>query len=237
MKAVILAGGFGKRLKPLTDDKPKPMLDIAGAPILEWQIDWLKKSGIKEIVICAGYLKNTVIDHIGSGQRYGVNVGYSVEEKPLGTGGAIKNAKSLINGDSFLVMNGDVLTDLDPWKLVRDLENQKNTLGSIAAVPLRSPFGVIEIEDGLAHGFREKPILPEYWINAGVYCLSIGILPFLPSNGNLEATVLPKLAKEGKIRVTKYDKVRWRSIDSHKDIEEAAKEFESLVPRRPRKLS
>lgn len=237
MKAVILAGGFGKRLKPLTDDKPKPMLDIAGAPILEWQIDWLKKSGIKEIVICAGYLKNTVIDHIGSGQRYGVNVGYSVEEKPLGTGGAIKNAKSLINGDSFLVMNGDVLTDLDPWKLVRDLENKKKTLGSIAAVPLRSPFGIIEIEDGLAHGFREKPILPEYWINAGVYCLSIGILPLLPSNGNLEATVLPKLAREGKISVTKYEKVRWRSIDSHKDIEEAAKEFESLVPRKPRKLS
>ncbi|MGI0084671.1 MAG: nucleotidyltransferase family protein [Nitrososphaerales archaeon] len=232
MKAVILAGGLGKRLKPLTDDKPKPMLDIAGFPILEWQIDWLSRHKIKEIVICAGYLKNAVIDHVGSGQKYGVNVGYSVEEEPLGTGGAIRNAKSLIHGDNFLVMNGDVLTDLDPWRLVRELDSGKSILGSIAAVPLRSPYGIIEMDDGLARGFREKPILPEYWINAGVYCLSTDIPGLLPANGNLEATVLPKLAKEGKIRVTKYNKVRWRSIDTHKDIEEAQREFKEIAPRK-----
>lgn len=234
MKAVILAGGFGKRLKPLTDDKPKPMVDIAGVPILEWQIYWLSKHGVKEIVICTGYLKNTVIDHIGSGQKYGVNVGYSVEEEPLGTGGAIKNAQSLIYGDNFLVMNGDILTDLDPWKLVKELDSNRSTLGSIAAVPLRSPYGIIEIEEGFARGFREKPTLSDHWINAGVYCLSTRILGLLPANGNIEATVLPKLAKEGKIRVTKYNKVRWRSIDTHKDIEEAEKEFSDVVPKKRR---
>ncbi len=232
MKAVILAGGYGKRLKPLTDDKPKPMVEVAGVPILEWQIDWLERYHIKEIVICTGYLKNTVIDHIGSGQKYGVSVGYSVEEEPLGTAGAIKNAKSLISGDHFLVMNGDILTDLDPWKLVKELETSKNAMCSIAAVPLRSPYGIIEIDDGLALGFREKPTLADYWINAGVYCLSTQMLLLLPGNGNLEASVLPKLAREGKIRVTKYNKVRWRSIDTHKDIEEALKEFGDLVPKK-----
>jgi mannose-1-phosphate guanylyltransferase len=232
MKAVILAGGFGKRLKPLTDDKPKPMVEVAGVPILEWQIDWLARHDIKEIVICAGYLKNTVIDYIGSGQKYGVNVGYSVEEEPLGTAGAIKNARSLIYGDNVIVMNGDILTDLDPWKLVKELELHRNTLCSIAAVPLRSPYGVIEISDGLARGFREKPTLSDYWINAGVYCLSTQMIPILPSKGNIESSILPKLAKEGKIRVTKYEKVRWRSIDSHKDIEEAKKEFGDDVPKR-----
>lgn len=232
MKAVILAGGFGKRLKPLTDDKPKPMVDIAGVPILEWQIYWLSRHKIKEIVICTGYLKNAVIDHVGSGQKYGVNVGYSVEEEPLGTGGAIKNAKSLIHGDNFLVTNGDILTDLDPWKLVKDLDSSKSTLCSIAAVPLRSPYGIIEIDNGLARGFREKPTLSDYWINAGVYCLSTNILDLLPSNGNIEATVLPKLAKQGKIRVTKYQGVRWRSIDTHKDIEEAQREFRDIAPKK-----
>jgi mannose-1-phosphate guanylyltransferase len=230
MKAVILAGGFGKRLKPLTNDRPKPMVEVAGIPILEWQINWLRSHNIREIVICVGYLKETVLNYIGSGQKFGVSVGYSVEEEPLGTGGALKNAKSLISGENFIAMNGDILTDLDPWKLVGD--QSKDCVGSIAAVALRSPFGIIEIKDGYAKGFREKPILRDYWINAGVYCLSTKILEILPDQGNLEATTLPRLASEGKIRVTRYENVHWRSIDTHKDIEEAQKEFEDLIPGR-----
>jgi len=229
MKAVILAGGFGKRLKPLTDDKPKPMIEVLGVPILEWQINWLSKYGVNEVVICVGYLKESVIDHFGSGRKFGVSIGYSVEEEPLGTGGALKNARSLISGDSFLAMNGDIITDLDPWNLCKNLSG--NAVASISAIALPSPYGIIEIEDGLARGFREKPILQDYWINAGVYCLSSKILDLLPEKGNLEATTLPQLAKEGKIKVTKYDKVNWRSIDTHKDIEEASKQFEHLVPR------
>ena len=230
MKAVILAGGFGKRLRPLTDDRPKPMIEVAGVPILVWQMDWLRRHDIKEIIICTGYLKSAVIDHIGSGQKFGVRVGYSVEEEPLGTGGALKNASTLINGDYFLAMNGDILTDLDPWHLVNDLKESKSCVGAIAAVPLHSPFGIIELEDGLARGFREKPTLTDYWINAGVYCLSTSILDMLPTRGNLEATVLPQFAKDGKIRVTKYGDARWRSIDNHKDIEEAQKDFHDLIP-------
>ncbi len=83
MKAVILAGGFGKRLKPLTNDRPKPMIEVLGVPILEWQIDWLHRHGINEMVICVGYLKESVLNHFGSGKRFGVKVGYSVEEDPL----------------------------------------------------------------------------------------------------------------------------------------------------------
>ncbi|MDG6997473.1 MAG: nucleotidyltransferase family protein [Nitrososphaerota archaeon] len=231
MKAVILAGGFGKRLKPLTNDRPKPMIEISGIPILEWQIDWLHRHGVSEVVICIGYLREMVINHIGSGRKYGVKIGYSVEEEPLGTGGALKNAGSLLHGESFFAMNGDILTDLDPWKLAKDAEEG---MGSIAAVPLQSPYGIIEIDDGLARGFREKPILEDYWINAGVYCLSTKILDALPDQGNLEATTLPELAKDGKLRVTKYNNANWRSIDTHKDIEEAQKQFEHLRPSYPR---
>ncbi len=219
MKAVILAGGFGKRLKPLTNDRPKPMIEVSGVPILEWQIDWLHRHDINELVICVGYLREAVLKHVGSGKRYGVRVGYSVEEDPLGTGGALKNAASLLSGDKFFAMNGDILTDLDPWKLVNEVDD--TCLGAIASVPLNSPYGIIQIENGYAKGFREKPVLRDYWINAGVYCLSSKVLDLLPDNGNIEATTLPELARNGKLRVTKYDDVNWRSIDTHKDIEEA----------------
>lgn len=228
MKAVILAGGYGKRLKPLTNDRPKPMIEVSGVPILEWQLDWLRRNNISEVIICVGYLRETVLNHIASGRKFGVKVGYSVEEEPLGTAGALKNASTLLNGDSFLVMNGDILTDLDPWKLVKDLTGV--SLGSIASVALQSPYGIIEIEDGLAKGFREKPVLHDYWINAGVYCLTNKVLNILPERGNLEDTTLPELAKQGKLQVTKYDGVNWRSIDTHKDIEEAQKQFEHLIP-------
>ncbi|MHB8568263.1 MAG: nucleotidyltransferase family protein [Nitrososphaerales archaeon] len=233
MKAVILAGGFGKRLKPLTDDKPKPMIEVLGLPILEWQINWLSKYGVKEVVICVGYLKESVLDYFGSGRKFGVSIGYSVEEEPLGTGGALKNAKSLISGDNFLALNGDIMTDLDPWNVVKDLYG--GYMGAISAIALPSPYGIIEIENGLARGFREKPTLEDYWINAGVYCLSTKILDVLPEKGNLEALTLPKLAADGKIKVTKYEKVNWRSIDTYKDIEEASKQFEHLIPPRERK--
>ncbi|MHB1908305.1 MAG: nucleotidyltransferase family protein [Nitrososphaerales archaeon] len=232
MKAVILAGGFGKRLKPLTDDRPKPMVEIGGVPILEWQINWLRNNNIKEIIICAGYLKSSVIDHIGSGQKFGVSVGFAIEEEPLGTGGALKNARALISGDSFFAMNGDVLTNLDPTLLARFVQPKGDALAAIAAVPLRSPYGIIEMENGLARGFREKPTLKDYWINAGIYCLSSSILDVLPDKGSLEEITFSSLAKDGKIRVNKYENVLWRSIDTHKDIEEAQKEFHEIVPQR-----
>jgi mannose-1-phosphate guanylyltransferase len=168
MKAVILAGGLGKRLRPLTDERPKPMIEVLDQPIIEWQIKWFKKFGIKEIVICVGYLKEHIIDYIGSGNRFGVKVGYAVEEEPLGTGGALKNAQSLLGGaesEGFFMVNGDILTDLDP-NILRDAA----TSSAIAVVPLRSPFGVIELDQSSnIIGFVEKPQIKDRWINAGVY--------------------------------------------------------------------
>ncbi|HEX2614495.1 MAG TPA: nucleotidyltransferase family protein, partial [Nitrososphaera sp.] len=164
MKAVILAGGFGKRLRPLTDQKPKPMIEVLSVPIIEWQIKWLKKYGVNEFVVCVGYMKEQIIDHIGSGNRLGVKVGYAVEEEPLGTGGALKNAESLLAGQSgFFMINGDILTELDPNKL-HDGNSQ-----TLALVPLRSPYGVVELDgDSKVLGFVEKPTIQDKWINAGV---------------------------------------------------------------------
>ena len=224
MKAVILAGGLGKRLRPLTDERPKPMIEVLDQPIIEWQIKWFKKFGITEIVICVGYLKEHIIDYIGSGNRFGVKVGYAVEEEPLGTGGALKNAQSLLGGaesEGFFMVNGDILTDLDP-NILRDTA----TSSAIAVVPLRSPFGVIELDQSSnIIGFAEKPQIKDRWINAGVYYFGSDVFGYLPDSGNIEVTALPVMIKDKRIMAIRYERSFWRSIDSHKDIEEASKEI------------
>ena len=223
MKAVILAGGFGKRLRPLTDERPKTMIEVLNVPLIEWQIKWFKKHLIKELVICVGYLKEQIIDYIGSGARFGVKVGYAVEEEPLGTGGALKNAESLLGGErekGFFMINGDILTDLHPDKLVS--ENS----AALALVPLRSPYGVVDLDyNSNVLGFVEKPQIKDRWVNAGIYYFTREVFNYLPDNGNIEVTALPSMAKEGKLKAIKYENCFWRSIDSQKDIEEAAKEI------------
>jgi mannose-1-phosphate guanylyltransferase len=223
MKTVILAGGYGKRLKPLTDTRPKPMIQVSDFPIIEWQVRWLRKFGIKEFIMCVGYMKEQIINYIGNGARFDCRVGYSFEEKPLGTGGALLNARKLLSDqESFFMLNGDILTELDPNRLQIPYSN------TLALVPLRSPFGVVELdENSRVLGFVEKPELPDSWINAGIYHFTQEVFRYLPEKGNIEVTALPALAKERKLRAVKYEKVFWRSIDSHKDIEESAKEIQA----------
>jgi mannose-1-phosphate guanylyltransferase len=224
MKAVILAGGLGKRLKPLTDERPKPMIEVLNIPIIEWQLKWFKKHGIDEIIICVGYLKELIMNYIGSGRRFGVKVGYVVEEEPLGTGGALKNSQSLLDistQNGFFLINGDILTNLDPTRL------HNGKCAALALVPLRSPFGVVELDKNLdVLGFIEKPQIKDRWINAGIYYFTKEVFEYLPEKGNIEVTALPVMAKEKKLKAIRYDNSFWRSIDSHKDIEEAGKELQ-----------
>lgn len=226
MKAVILAGGFGKRLRPITDSKPKPLIKVSGIPILLWQLNWLSEHGIDDVVMCVGYLKDRIENYVGDGGRFGVGVEYSVEETPLGTGGALKNARRLLEGgEKFLMLNGDILANFDPQKLCQRVDG--GVEAAIAVVPLPSPYGIIEIgADDAIRRFKEKPLLEDYWINAGVYCLSSKILNRLPDKGNIETTTFPTLAEKGAIKAVLYRNAVWRSIDSHKDIEEAARELE-----------
>jgi mannose-1-phosphate guanylyltransferase len=222
MKTVILAGGIGKRLKPLTDTRPKPMIEVLNIPIIEWQIRWFRRFGIKDFVICVGYMKDMIVDYIGNGARFDSRVEYSIEEKALGTGGALLNAKEWVSRqDSFFVLNGDVLSEMDPNKLL----NVANS-NVLAVVPLRSPFGVVELdENSKVQGFIEKPEISDKWINAGLYLFTEEVFRYLPIEGNIEVTALPWLAKEGRLQAVRYRDVFWRSIDSHKDIEEASKEI------------
>ena len=235
-KTLILAGGFGKRLRPFTSEMPKPMLAVAGRPLIEWQMKWLEKNGIKDLVICVGYLKEKIMEHVGNGSRFGVNVTYSVEEKALGTGGAIMNARRVLSsdlmqegGEGFFVINGDILTTIDPSKLVMGGETH-----GIAAVQMRNPFGVIstgdEKEISYVTEFLQKPVMDNVWINAGIYFFRKEIFEYLPEVGDFEAPVLPLLVRQKMLRAVKFGKLHyyWRSIDSHWDLEEASKEADAL---------
>jgi mannose-1-phosphate guanylyltransferase len=224
MKALILAGGFGKRLRPYTESIPKPLLEVAGKPIMIWQFEWLRKYGIDEVIVCAGYLKEKIIEKVGNGSRYSIKAGYVIEEEPLGKGGAIKNAEHLLKSeDSFLVVNGDVLTDINPKRLFESLGG--DTIGSIAVTPLPSPYGIVEYrkDDFVVTAFREKPKLKDYWINAGVYAFTRDIFDYLPERGEVEERTFPQLANRGALVAVEYPDALWISVDSHKDLEEAAK--------------
>lgn len=226
MKGVILAGGFGKRLKPITDNCPKPMIEILDKPIIEWQIQLLAKNNIREIIICVGYLKEQIIDHIASGNRFNVKVAYTVEEEPLGTGGALKNTYSLLKDekDGFFMINGDILTNID-FKNLAD-NNKTNTL---AVVPLNSPYGIVDFDEQLnVTGFKEKPHIVDKWINAGIYFFNGDVFNYLPDKGNIETTALPEMANQQKLKAKKFENSFWKSIDSHKDIEESSKELAKI---------
>ena len=227
MITVILAGGLGKRLRPLTSDRPKPMIQINNTPIIELQVKWLKKSGITDIIVLVGHLREKIKHHLADGKKFGVNISYIEENVPLGTGGALKNAKDHIiqngNPDSgFFVINGDILTNLDPFTI-----SEKGSM-TLALVPLKSTFGIVETNGDLVSKFVEKPYIEDRWVNAGVYYFSNDIFDYLPDNGNLETVTLPMLVEKQKLKAKKFSNNYWRSIDSHKDVDEASKEIEQV---------
>ncbi|MDC0173808.1 nucleotidyltransferase family protein [Nitrosopumilus sp.] len=221
MKAIILAGGRGKRLKPVTDYVPKPLVPIKNIPIIEWQIRYLKKYGITEVIICTGY-KADMIESYLSMKKLGIKIKFSIEKTPLGTGGAIKKAGKLINDKSFFVINGDTITNID----LHELASKKNT---IAAIELRTKYGILETESDKIINFKEKKEISDTWMNAGIYHLQKEVLKKLPIKGDIEKTVFPDYAKKGMLNTIKFKNVEWFSVDSFKDMEECSERVEKII--------
>ena len=222
MKAVILAGGRGKRLRPITDYVPKPLVPINNVPIIEWQIRYLVKNGVSDIVICTGYKSDMIADFLDGKQTKKLNVEISCEKSPLGTAGAVRRVGSLIREETFLVLNGDVITDID----LRKLAKRPN---SVASIPLRTKFGILDIDEDKVTGFREKKHVPGMWMNAGIYCLERSVLRDIPRKGDLERTLFPDYAGRGKLGAVKFKDAWWHSIDSFKDIEECSTDIGKII--------
>ena len=220
MKALILAGGRGKRLRPLTDKIPKSLIPINKKPLIQYTINYLKKFGINEIIICAGYKSTQIQNFLKKKKNFGCKIEYSIEKSPLGTAGAIRNAIKNLSDESFLVINGDVITNIDLKKILK----KPNT---IAANELKTKFGTMEIRNNKILKFNEKTDVENVWMNPGLYHLSTDILKILPRKGSLEAEIFPKLAKNKSLHTVKFKNVLWHSIDSFKDIELSSQEINS----------
>ncbi|MEI2762762.1 nucleotidyltransferase family protein [Methanothrix soehngenii] len=198
MKAVILAGGLGTRLKPYTTVFPKPLMPIGESPILEIIVKQLKAKGFNEITLAVGHLSELIMAFFNNGSKYGLKIEYSKEEKKLGTAGGLGLLKNKLE-DDFLVMNGDVLTGLDFSEF---LEFHKKT-GSIATIALNRrhvdiDFGVVELDENRTLiGYIEKPKI-DYLVSMGVYAFNESILEYIPSHEYLDIPDLMKrLLSEG----------------------------------------
>ena len=203
MKAVILAGGAGTRLRPLTNNLPKPMVPILNRPFLEHMLDSLGSHDITDVIITASYLSDKIKGHFGEYGYSNMNLHYVLEEDPLGTAGAVKNVENLLDG-TFLVLNGDIFTNLDISKMLLFHNNvdSKATL-FLKEVSDPSQFGVVEMEgNGYIHKFIEKPDpgqTESTWINGGVYILEPDILELAPENEfyMFERGLFPTLLEAG----------------------------------------
>lgn len=201
MQALILAGGKGTRLRPLTVYTPKPIVPICNRPFLLYQIEMLKRARITDITLCLSYQPLKIEHLLGDGADYGVKLRYTVEPQPMGTAGAYKFAAALIH-EPTVVLNGDVLTDLDLKAVIRE-HQKREAIATIVLTPVENPsaYGLVETaHDGRVLGFREKPMAEEITcntINAGTYILEPRILDLIPQGEHymFEYGLFPTLLK------------------------------------------
>lgn len=200
MKAIILAGGKGTRLRGLVSEVPKPMAPVNGIPFLEIILNQLIRSGITEIVLSVGYKKELIAKYFGDGSRWHVSLEYAVEDAPLGTGGAIRNAMNVCHDDEFLVLNGDSYFDIDISEfLVHHMQHEALVTLALVEMPDSGRYGSVRIgRYGEVESFLEKSQKSGGFVNAGIYLIKRTISRFLPAgSSSFELDILPQLIGNG----------------------------------------
>jgi mannose-1-phosphate guanylyltransferase len=203
MQALILAGGEGTRLRPLTTTVPKPVVPLVDRPFVVYMLDWLRRHGVDDVVMSCGHLASGVRNVLGDGSAFGIKLRYVEEPRPLGTGGALKYAAPLLD-ERFLMLNGDVLTDLDVSGQIAQHERAQ-ARATLALTPVEDPtaYGLVRTaEDGAVTEFVEKPSVDQidtHNVSAGVYVLERSVIDLLPENraASIERDVFPQLVGRG----------------------------------------
>ncbi|MGE3621519.1 MAG: sugar phosphate nucleotidyltransferase [Acidimicrobiia bacterium] len=231
MKAVIMAGGEGTRLRPLTSNAPKPMMPLANLPMMEHIVKLLRRHGFDDIVVTVAFMANHIRNYFGDGSEFGVRMVYATEDQPLGTAGSVRNAMDELD-ERFLVISGDVLTDIDLRAIV-DLHEERSALATIGLVRVENPleFGiVITQEDGAIERFLEKPSWGQVFsdtINTGIFVLEPEIFDFIPPDRPVDFSgeVFPAVLDQGKPIYGAVAEGYWEDVGTleaylraHKDI-------------------
>ncbi|MFJ3825638.1 nucleotidyltransferase family protein [Streptomyces nodosus] len=231
VQAVILAGGQGSRLRPYTDDRPKPMVEIpgTGTPIIGHQLTWLAEEGVTDVVVSCGHLADVLQQWLDSADLP-VHVTTVVEKEPLGRGGGLRHAaKHLPHPDRpWYATNGDIWTRFS-LRDMADFHTERDAVATLALARPRIPWGAVQT-DGFGHvtDFIEAPP-STFEINAGVYVFSAEFATMLPELGDHERTTFPRLARERRLAGFPIPQgAYWRAIDTAKDLTEAAKELAAL---------
>lgn len=228
MKAAILAGGKGTRLRPITEKIAKPFVKIAGKPCIEYIIDALVRDGFDDILMTMYYKPGDLIDHFGSGIPWDSNIIYSVEDKPLGTFGGVRKCAGFLDDDTFVVANGDVLADVDIGELY-DFHKKRGAAATIALTEVDDPtqFGIVGIDGtGRIERFKEKPSEEEAFsnlINAGIYLLEPKVFNYYPRNRKVDfaCDLFPELLRSGEKLYGKKISGFWLDIGRPSDLIQA----------------
>lgn len=232
-KAVILAGGAGTRLMPLTKDKPKCLFEVCDRPILEHIIDLFRSYNINQILISVGFLKEKVIEHCGDGSSFGVSIDYIREDNPLGTAGPLVLARKLLT-ETFIVSNGDELKDINIKKML-DFHKRNRALCTIALTNVADPtkYGVARLNGECICEFLEKPKYPpSNLINAGFYIMEPEVIDMIPQGfAMLEKDVFPKIAKMNRLYGFRFEG-QWFDCGSMERLEIANKNWKVISRRR-----
>ncbi len=207
MKAIIMAGGKGTRLQPLTNELPKPMVKIIDRPVLEHIIELLKQHNLTQIGITLGHMHEAITNYFGLGEKFGVQIRYFIEDSPLGTAGGVKATQDFLDAD-FLVISGDCYTNMNLTKAI-EFHRAKQSPFTIIATPHNNPIGlgVLDIDfDGRLSSFVEKPeVVRPSLINTGVYIINKSILDMIPEGFyDFGKQLIPRLVNEAYVSVT-YD--------------------------------
>jgi dTDP-glucose pyrophosphorylase/CBS domain-containing protein len=223
LQAVIMAGGFGTRLQPLTENMPKPMLPVGGKPLMELVIEKLRQVGIRRVNITTHYKSEKITDHFGDGSAFGVELNYVNEDKPLGTGGALGLIKTPT--EPLLVINGDILTQVDfRAMLAYHQEHHADLTVAVRRYDLRVPYGVIECNGSRVCALKEKPQM-HFLVNAGVYLLEPSVYEFIPNGKHFNMTDLIQWLIDSDRIVTSFPIIEyWLDIGQLADYEQANKD-------------
>jgi NDP-sugar pyrophosphorylase family protein len=227
-QAVVLAGGQGSRLRPYTDDRPKPMVEIpgTGTPIIGHQLAWLAAEGVTDVVISCGHLAEVLQEWL-DGAELPLRVTTVVESEPLGRGGGLRFAAAALPrpDEPWFATNGDIWTRF-PLREMAAFHAERDATATLALARPRIPWGAVETDRfGHVLDFIEAPPSP-YLINAGVYVFAAEFTKLLPERGDHERTTFPRLARERRLAGFQIPQgAYWRAIDTAKDLTETARDF------------